>query len=83
LRTLTKQACWTGGQAKASGKRVPADRAAKAEALYRGRYGGFTAKHFHEHLVRDHHFSWGYTWTKTFLHSRLSSVSTYETVLAG
>ena len=55
---------------KASGKRVPADRSGEVEALYRTRYAGFTAKHFHEHLVRDHHFSWGYTWTKTFLHSR-------------
>jgi transposase len=55
---------------KISGKRVPADREAEVEVLYRGRYSGFTAKHFHEHLVRDHQFSWGYTWTKTFLHSR-------------
>ena len=55
---------------KISGKRVPADLEAEVEALYRGRYSGFTAKHFHEHLVRDHQFSWGYTWTKTFLHSR-------------
>ena len=55
---------------KASGKRVPVDREAEVEALYRGRYSGFTAKHFHEHLVRDHGFAWGYTWTKTFLHSR-------------
>lgn len=55
---------------KASGKRVPADREAQVEALYRGRYAGFTAKHFHEHLARDHHFVWGYTWTKTFLHSK-------------
>src|SRR6202165_2493178 len=55
---------------KASAKRVPIDREAEVEALYRGRYDGFTAKHFHEHLVRDHHFAWGYTWTKTFLHSR-------------
>jgi transposase len=55
---------------KISGKRVPVDREAEVEALYRGRYGGFTAKHFHEHLVRDHHFAWGYTWTKTFLQSR-------------
>jgi hypothetical protein len=46
------------------------DREAEVEALYRGRYSGFTAKHFHEHLVRDHGFAWGYTWTKTFLHSR-------------
>lgn len=55
---------------KVSGKRVPADREAEVEALYRSRYSGFTAKHFHEHLVRDHGFSWGYTWTKTFLHSK-------------
>jgi transposase len=55
---------------KASGKRVPGDREAEVEALYRNRYSGFTAKHFHEHLVRDHHFAWGYTWTKTFLHSK-------------
>ncbi len=55
---------------KVSSKRVPLDREAEVEALYRTRYDGFTAKHFHEHLVRDHHFLWGYTWTKTFLHSR-------------
>ena len=40
------------------------------EALYRTRYAGFTAKHFHEHLVKDHDFGWGYTWTKTFLQSK-------------
>ncbi len=55
---------------KASGKRVPVDREAEVEALYRNRYSGFTAKHFHEHLARDHAFAWGYTWTKTFLHAR-------------
>lgn len=55
---------------KASRKRVPLDRQAEVEALYRTRYSGFTAKHFHEHLVRAHGFSWGYTWTKTFLHSK-------------
>jgi transposase len=55
---------------KVSGKRVPTDWEAEVAALYKARYGGFTAKHFHEHLVRDHGFAWGYTWTKTFLHSR-------------
>jgi transposase len=55
---------------KASGKRVPVDRAQEVEALYRQRYAGFRAKHFHEHLVKDHGFAWGYTWTKTFLQSR-------------
>jgi transposase len=55
---------------KASAKRVPADREAEVEALYRNRYAGFTAKHFHERLVQHHSFGWGYTWTKTFLHSK-------------
>jgi transposase len=55
---------------KASGKRVPVDGQAEVEALYRTRYSGFTAKHFHEHLVADHNFAWGYTWTKAFLHSK-------------
>jgi transposase len=53
-----------------SGKRVPADREEEVAALYRGRYSGFTARHFHEHLVRDHQFRWGYTWTKIFLQSK-------------
>ena len=53
---------------KASAKRVPVDREMEVEWLYRSRYQGFTAKHFHEHLVRDHRFAWGYTWTKAFLH---------------
>jgi transposase len=53
-----------------SGKRVPADREQEVEALYRARYSGFTARHFHEHLVRDHQFGWGYTWTKLFLQSK-------------
>ena len=55
---------------RASGKRVPVDREAAVEALYRTRYSGFTARHFHEHLVRDHQFTWGYTWTKAFLQSK-------------
>ena len=52
---------------KASGKRVPTDRAEEVERLYRERYQGFTVKHFHEHLVKDHGFGWGYTWTKLHL----------------
>ena len=55
---------------KASGKRVPLDKEAEVAAVYRTRYAGFTAKHFHEHLLRDHAFNWGYTWTKTFLQSK-------------
>ena len=55
---------------KASPKRVPAREADAVERLYRERYAGFTAKHFHEHLVEDHGFRWGYTWTKRLLHGR-------------
>ena len=54
----------------ASGKLVPSGRSEEVEALYRTRYALFTAKHFYEHLVKDHNFAWGYTWTKTFLHAR-------------
>jgi transposase len=45
---------------KASGRRVPVDRAEEVERLYRERYQGFTVKHFHEHLIKDHGFGWGY-----------------------
>src|SRR5271168_2326633 len=55
---------------KASGKRVPVDREVEVEGLYRTRYSGFTAKHFHEQLVQRHDFLWSYTWTKTFLQSK-------------
>jgi hypothetical protein len=52
---------------KTSGRRVPSDRAEEVERLYRERYQGFTVKHFHEHLVKDHGFGWGYTWLKLHL----------------
>src|SRR5271167_2459628 len=55
---------------KASGKRVPVDRCEEVEALYRTRYQGFTARHFHEHLVREHRFAWSYSRTKAFVQSR-------------
>ena len=51
----------------ASAKRVPVDEIGRVLELYRTRYSGFTIKHFHEHLVRDHGFHLGYTWTKTTL----------------
>ena len=43
------------------------DRAEEVERLYRERYQGFTVKHFHEHLIKDHGFGWGYTWMKPHL----------------
>lgn len=49
---------------KASARRVPADQVAAMLTLYREHYGGFTARHFHDKLVRRHGFTLGYTWTK-------------------
>jgi hypothetical protein len=59
----------TVGLGQEAANHVPASAAAQLEALYRERYAGSTAKHFHEHLVRDHSFRSGYTWTKVFLQS--------------
>jgi transposase len=52
-----------------SPKRVPAADARLMLELYGGAYRGWNVKHFHEHLVRDHGFRWGYTWVKTQLHT--------------
>ena len=52
---------------RASAKRVPVGRAEELEQLYRSRYSGFTARHCHEHFVRDHGFTWGYTRTRSSL----------------
>jgi hypothetical protein len=43
---------------------VPADQLHKMLTLYRERYGGFTAKHFHDKLRQHHGFTLGYTWTR-------------------
>ena len=53
-----------------SGRAVPDADADWVGRLYQERYAGFTAKHFHEHLVRDHNFRWGYSWTKSYLQGR-------------
>ena len=54
---------------KPSPKRVPAADARLMLELYGEVYRGWNVKHFHEHLVRDHGFRWGYTWVKTQLHT--------------
>lgn len=54
---------------KVSTRRVPAEAIEEMLELYRHRYLGWNVKHFHEHLLRDHHFSWGYTFIKTQLHA--------------
>ena len=54
---------------KRSSKRIDADEVVRMLDLYRTVYRGWNVKHFYEHGVRDHRFSWGYTWTKTQLHT--------------
>jgi len=54
---------------KASPKRVPEQDKALMLELYGDAYEGWNVKHFHEHLVRDYGFRWGYTWVKTQLHA--------------
>ena len=54
---------------KPSAKRVPDGEKDRVLALYRGTYRGWKVRHFHEHLVRDHGFRWGYTEVKTHLHA--------------
>src|SRR5215217_7909802 len=54
---------------KASPKRIEAAAVDRMLQLYRTVYRGWNVKQFHEHGVRDHNFSWGYTWTKTQLHT--------------
>src|SRR6266540_3483388 len=54
---------------KPSPQRVPAADARLMLELYGGAYRGWNVKHFHEHLVRDHNFRWGYTWVKAQLHT--------------
>ena len=54
---------------KASAKRVPVDEIEWMLDQYRTEYGGWNVKHFHEQLQKQHGFRWGYTWTKTQLHT--------------
>ena len=49
---------------KASARGVPVDQVETVLTLYRERYRGFTAKHFHDKLRQHHGFTLGYTWTK-------------------
>src|ERR1700691_2907199 len=49
------------GLGSTSPKRVPVDDEAEVERLYRTRSLGFTARHFHDLLVRDHLCPWSYT----------------------
>jgi transposase len=50
-----------------SARRAPVDQVLKVQELYRRRYAGFSAKHFHEKLVEAHRITRSYTWTKRLL----------------
>ena len=49
---------------KASAKQVPVDQVHAVLTLYRERYPGFTAQHFHDKLRQHHGFALSYSWTK-------------------
>jgi transposase len=55
---------------KPSPRRVPEAWEDRIEQLYQERYADFSARHFWEHLVKDHHFPFSYSWAKSFLHRR-------------
>jgi transposase len=55
---------------KPSPRRVPEGWEDRVEQLYGERYVGFNARHFWEHLVKDHGFPFSYSWAKSFLHRR-------------
>ncbi|MER8900085.1 hypothetical protein [Mesorhizobium sp. M0676] len=54
---------------KISTRRVPAEALEEMLELYRHRCLGWNVKHFHDHLLRDHDLSLGYTFIKTQLHA--------------
>ena len=43
---------------------MPVDQVEPVLSLYRERYAGFTAQHFHDKLCQHHGFRLGYTWIK-------------------
>src|SRR5262252_7321881 len=52
---------------KVSPRRAPERELERMHELYRSRYPDFTAKHFHEQLVRQHGYKLGYTVTRLSL----------------
>jgi transposase len=54
---------------KESARRVPVDKIAWMLGQYRTHHMGWNVKHFHERIRQQPGFRWGYTWTKTQLHT--------------
>ena len=58
-----------GRLGRVSPRRADGSELGRMCGLYRDRYADFTVKHFHEALVRDHHYKLGYTVTRLALQS--------------
>jgi transposase len=54
---------------KVSPHRIGVDEVERIVALYRGRYGGWTVRHFHDRAVERHGLVASYGWTKSVLHA--------------
>ena len=54
---------------KVSPHRIAADEVDRIVALYRDRYAGWSAKHFHERAAGKHGLVASYGWTKSVLHA--------------
>jgi transposase len=53
---------------KPSSRRAGAEEIVRMLGLYEASYSDFTVKHFHEQLVKRHHYKLGYTVTRLALH---------------
>ncbi len=54
---------------KASPHRIGQDEVDRIVGLYRGRYGGWTVRHFYDQAARHHGLVASYGWTKSVLHA--------------
>lgn len=52
-----------------AGNRVPVDTVTEVLELFDTRYWDFTAKHFHEKLIKEHGFTQSYNWVRLTLQS--------------
>jgi transposase len=55
---------WDRRRQQPSPRRAPVEEGARIARLYRDRYAGFNAAHFHEVAQREHAVTYGYTFVK-------------------
>ena len=67
MKKKARRGFWTAGSARRRASGFRAIGQEEVERLYGRALQGFTVKHFHEHLMKDHGFGWGYTWMKLHL----------------